>query len=424
MEAAGVAAGEKTIDLPVLGQTRKLARLAVGRTSEVDLVVSPRRAEPFALKRIGKPLAAAPGFLEALAADGRIAADIHHPNLVEVLEVGAAGGEGLVALAHLTGHDAGWLIQTEGGRSKLTPEPAAIAIVLGAAAGLEHAHDQAGEGGRPLGLVHGCLTPAKVFVTYAGDVKVLDLGIARGAVRIAAANPELLGKVVPCLSPEQARGALPDRATDVFALGLLLWELLTGENPLPRTRRDPGAAWAAWQPPRAAQTRRVPPSLARIIERALAPEPTRRYPTAASFARELEEYARSHDVKTAPDERKALLHAYLAELFPGEEKKASALFSKPPPAAKLLPSYTAQVEALSMQVPIGPWWRRWLPAAIVLLLVVVAATALLAAKPSRRRHILQFGPTIQASPPKTPDLPLLPPSKGREGMPDLELGPK
>ena len=244
---------------------------------------------PLALKRILPHLAREERFVQMFLDEARLLARARHPNVVRVTELGQENGELFLAMEYLEGESFASLGRRLVATGRQLSFALAAYLVAEAAAGLHATHEIADDDGTTLGVVHRDVSPQNLFVTYDGHVKVLDFGVAKAADRLTVTETgELKGKL-EYMSPEQARGMPLDRRSDVFALGVVLYETslqrrlfkrpsqlrtlqaITEEPLVPPSRVEPS----------------YPPALERIVKKALAPRPADRYPTAAALRREL-----------------------------------------------------------------------------------------------------------------------------------------
>ena len=185
---------------------------------------------PVVIKRILPHLAQKKDFVDMFLDEARIVAGIRHPNVVQVTELGHETGELFLAMEYLEGESTSGLMrrmQVRGERLDLT---LACYIVAEACAGLHAAHELADENGNKLDIVHRDVTPHNVFIGYKGTIKVLDFGIATASNRIAQTEAGQFKGKLEYASPEQCKGAVLDRRSDIFALGTILWELTTGKR--------------------------------------------------------------------------------------------------------------------------------------------------------------------------------------------------
>jgi serine/threonine-protein kinase len=243
-----------------------------------------------AIKRIHPHLGRETRFVEMFLDEARLAARISHPNVTQLYELGEAEGTWYMAMEYLHGETLSALARALWRSGEMIPWPICVRIAAQACEGLQHAHDLAGDSGEPLGLVHRDVSPQNLLVTYAGIVKVMDFGIAKAAGKISQTNTGALKGKVSYMSPEQVRGRPVDRRSDVFSLGVVLWELSTGrrlfkdESEFESMRR---VTEAEVRPPTELGAR-IPQELEKVILRALSREPDDRFPTAAQMQRELE----------------------------------------------------------------------------------------------------------------------------------------
>lgn len=215
----------------------------------------------------------------------RLSAKVVHPNVVQVLDVIQSGPELLFAMEYVHGDTLRALLMD-------AKEPLAIDVALGIAVplllGLEAAHTARDEQGAPLGIVHRDVSPHNVLLSADGDVKVLDFGVAKAAIRSQLTQPGSLAGKVGYASPEQARGAALDARSDIFSAGIVIWETLTGRR-LFRAENASDVATLAnvlemeIEPPSRFRAG-VPAGLDDVILRALQRDRERRYATAGELA--------------------------------------------------------------------------------------------------------------------------------------------
>jgi eukaryotic-like serine/threonine-protein kinase len=243
-----------------------------------------------ALKLILPHLADSAHLRDMFLNEARIAARLEHPNIVATYELGEVEGKYFISMEYLPGEDLSAVIgRCQGGPT--VPIEIAAGLAQQVAKGLHYAHDVRDGQGRLVGLVHRDVSPRNIFVTYHGGVKLLDFGMVRNPAGPKSVPGVFKGKYGYC-APEQLDGGRIDRRTDVFCLGIVLWECLTGARLFDvgtdvetidavRSRRieRPGA----WRP-------EVPRPLEEIVMRALAREPAQRYQSAQEMAEELDRF--------------------------------------------------------------------------------------------------------------------------------------
>lgn len=288
----------------VFGKYQLIAQLGEGGMAQVFLAaLAGPRGSGFSkltvIKRLRSSYEDDPEFITMLVDEARIAARLNHANVVQTHEVGEVDGKYFLAMEYLDGHSLHRIqnrtraIIARGEQNRGLTKAMGYVIVLDVLAGLHHAHELSDYDGTPLGIVHRDVTPPNVFVTYDGQVKVVDFGIAKAAGRGSETRHGVIKGKVRYMAPEQAIGNAVDRRADIFSVGIILWEIATGER---RWKEDNevsivGALLAneAYIPPRDIDPS-VPPEIEAMVQKALSFNPEDRYATAEQFRRELEEY--------------------------------------------------------------------------------------------------------------------------------------
>jgi serine/threonine-protein kinase len=275
-----------------LGRYPIVGELAVGGMAEILLarVVGPSGFErPVVIKRILPHLARQPSFVSMFLDEARIAAAIRHQNVVHVQELVREADELFLVMEYLEGESVAGLMRRLVARHETLDRSIATHIVAEACAGLQAAHVLTDEDGTPRNLVHRDVSPQNLFVSYDGQVKVLDFGIAHAVGRSTRTETGQIKGKFEYMSPEQVRGEPLDRRSDIFALGIVLYELSTlrrlFKRPSPAEVIQAVNEGAVVPPSRLVAD--YPPSLEAICMRALAPSPDGRYPTAADMRRDL-----------------------------------------------------------------------------------------------------------------------------------------
>lgn len=311
----------------LVGRYELLRPLAKGGTATVHLGRPLAGGPPVAIKRLHPSLTADERCMNMMLDEAGLASRISHPNVVPILEVIREAGEVMLVLEYVDGVTVSQLTRSPNARNKrvaLPPEVAA-AIVVGALRGLGAAHTALAEDGHPLGLVHRDVSPQNIMVARDGAVRVIDFGIARALGRAeVTTGTELRGKV-GYMAPERLRGHKTDLRIDLWAAGVVLWELLVGarlfeaEDPIEVAVRVCTATLA--------QTGHD--ALDVVLERALARDLDQRYRTADEMADAIEaavtpatreqiaEYMREPSAWAAPPPRPAAVSEPNLPLEPG-----------------------------------------------------------------------------------------------------------
>ena len=271
------------------------------------------------LKRILPQHAESEDFIRMFLAEARLAATLHHPNIVQVYDIGEDANTYFFTMEYVQGQDLRKLVRAARRQQRPIPLEHILHIVMGVAAGLNHAHEKTGMDGKPLGIVHRDVSPSNVLVTYEGDVKIVDFGIAKAATaQVATIAGTLKGKI-PYMSPEQCRGESVDRRSDIFSIGTLLWELTTGKRLfagdnefaiLNRVAKGDVPLPSSIRPD-------YPPELEAIVMRALQSEPGQRYEQAVDLQIDLEDFAREARLPVSS----ARMSRFMRELFADEIRK-------------------------------------------------------------------------------------------------------
>jgi serine/threonine-protein kinase len=285
------------------GKYTLLRSLAKGGMAELFLALQKSVAgfeKLIVIKRILPSMNQDKAFIEMLLHEARIAATLSHPNIVQIFDVGSAEGLYFIAMEHVHGEDIRSVVrQMKQMNVPEFPLEHALAITLGMCAGLSYAHEKPDLDGTPLGIVHRDISPQNVVITFSGDVKIVDFGIAKSDTKMAGdtKSGKLKGKV-PYMSPEQARGEVIDARSDIFATGVMLFELTTGK------RLFKGASEfetlkliCEREYPRPSQIRPgYPPNLERIVMKALAKDRNERYQSAREMQYDLEQFVREERI--------------------------------------------------------------------------------------------------------------------------------
>ncbi|TAK19980.1 MAG: serine/threonine protein kinase [Myxococcaceae bacterium] len=239
------------------------------------------------LKRVLTHLAQNDGFLKMFAHEARIASQLRHPNIVQVLEVGEHEGLPVLVMERLEGADLLRLLQQCVTRRQSLGTAVSMAILAGAARGLGYAHRARSSDGRALRLIHRDISPHNVFITRDGGVKLLDFGIAKSAAHVGLTSTGQVKGKISYMSPEQIRSLPIDARSDLWSLGVVLWETLAGEKLFTRDN-DAATLHAILHDPIPPLNRREAPGLDDLIARILQRDPAARIGTAEEIAATLE----------------------------------------------------------------------------------------------------------------------------------------
>ncbi len=274
------------------GRYRLLKKLATGGMAEVFLAQQ-KGLEGFekllVIKRILPHLADDQEFVSMFLNEARIAARFNHPNIVQIYDLGKEEDTYFIAMEFIHGEDLGRIMRKAWQARAWIPVPIALRIIASVCEGLYYAHTKTDEHGNPLKVVHRDISPQNIIVSFDGNVKVLDFGIARAADQVSTTRSGAIKGKYAYMSPEQASGKVVDHRSDIFAVGLVLFELLTGMRPLKR-ENDIMTLKAAvdCRFPRCSEVANVAPEVDPLVQRALAKLADDRYPDARAFQMAIE----------------------------------------------------------------------------------------------------------------------------------------
>ncbi len=312
-----------------IGKYRVLHQLATGGMGEVFLA---RNEGPggftklVVVKRILPHLARDPVFVKMFLNEAKLAALLQHPNLVQIFELGEHDGSFFLAMEPVLGHTLREICDRLKEQGRPFPPQQLARIAAQILNGLHYAHTLKDEQGRPLGLVHRDVSPENVMVGFNGAVKLLDFGIAKA---VSSSNePTAVGAVkgkFAYMSPEQLKAHELDGRTDVWSVGVLLYELLSGQRPFTsvsdaelvrRIEREPHRPLDAAAPG-------TPPELVKIVHRALEKDRARRFPTAEAMAAALERWVEAQRTTLTNSQTSA----FMREVYGAEAEQVLASVS-------------------------------------------------------------------------------------------------
>ena len=255
-------------------------------------------------------------FVQSFLDEARLAAQLQHPNIVQIFDVARLDGSPCIVMEWLRGRDLRHLLSRLGKEGRSIALDVGVAIVVGAASALAHAHEATDARGQRLGIVHRDVTPHNIFLTRDGVVKLIDFGIAKSAQQLATTQAGVIKGKIGYLSPEHLRGENIDARADLWSLGVVAWEVFTGrrlfraasqmdamdivlERPIPSTRD--------YRP-------EVDEELDGIVASLLSRDRDQRAPSASHLLRQLTAWGRTHSIASAQE-----LAAWLEEIVPASE---------------------------------------------------------------------------------------------------------
>jgi eukaryotic-like serine/threonine-protein kinase len=302
-----------------IGKYRIIAELGRGGMANVLLAVAqgPARVQKLvALKVLRSAIAAEPETLAMFLDEARLAAQLNHSNVVKTYEVGAEDDQYVIVMEYLEGQPLSAVLRRATTVGTPMPLPHLLRVIIGVLEGLHYAHELTSYDGAPLRLVHRDMSPQNVFLTYDGQVKVVDFGIAKATSSENHTAAGVIKGKLSYMAPEQMASSGIDRRADIYSVGCILWaaaagkklwdgvagvdiarNVMQGRIPLPTTV-DPSCS----------------PELERIIMKALAFDPDQRFQTALEFQEALEGYCEKLDSQPREKEVGAFVAGLFAEM--------------------------------------------------------------------------------------------------------------
>jgi serine/threonine protein kinase len=301
-----------------LGRYRLVERIATGGMGEVWRGVDTGWGgieRPVAVKVIAPIFAREPDFVRTFVDEARLSFLLCHSNVVTVRDIGQTDETWFIAMEWVEGGDLGAILKRMDKRAgQPLPMRFAVLVAVEAARGLDYAHRLRDGSGQALNVVHRDISPSNLLVSFEGEVKVTDFGIARSRLKTTPSMPGAFKGKLGYLAPEQARGEDVDPRADLFALGAVLYEMLTGANPFTSNCTEREALGrvqtGSFQPPRL-HNPAIPQGLEAIVLRAMAPDREKRYADCGAMREDLEALARREGYAMSPSD----LGAFVRELL-------------------------------------------------------------------------------------------------------------
>ena len=305
------------------GPYRLVERVAVGGMAEV-FRAKRSGVEGFektvAVKRILSHLSDNKEFVDMFINEAKVVAGLTHPNIVQIFDLGKIDRSYYIAMEYVPGRDLRTTLRRARERGMPVPHLLTAYIVAKMCAALEYAHRKRDEAGHPMRIVHRDVSPQNILLSFEGDVKLTDFGIAKAASKATITDKGALRGKLLYMSPEQAWGNPMDRRSDIFSLGIVFYEMLTGQKPFVGTSETSilDTVRACKVAPPTSIDASIPEKLERVALKALERDPEVRYPDAAEMQRDLERIL--HEGET-PTPRNVTL--FLERLFDPAESGTS-----------------------------------------------------------------------------------------------------
>ena len=280
------------------GKYHLIERIATGGMAELYLAKlygAGGFEKDLAIKKVLPHLAQDQAFVQMFMDEAMITVTLNHGNIVQVIDFGELEGEYFLVMEFIDGVDLQLLIKR--GAESYDPIPVGLSVYVAEqiCRGLHYAHEKLGPDGNTLQIVHRDVSPQNVLLSFEGQVKLVDFGIARAASRISSTQAGVVKGKLAYMSPEQLTGQVVDRRSDVFAAGIILYEMLTNHRPFEGATPHETMALISrgkYQEPQKLN-RHVPRKLAKLVAKALETNPKKRFPTAGALANELSAFLHS-----------------------------------------------------------------------------------------------------------------------------------
>lgn len=311
------------------GKYLLLDQIAVGGMAELHraMITGVQGFEKLiAVKKILPHLTIEEELVDSFIDEAKLAALLHHQNIVQIYDFGSVEKSYFIAMEYLFGKD----LRNVMDKAKQDGSPLsleyALYVVSRVASGLNYAHNLKDFQGKQLNIIHRDISPQNIFITYEGDVKIVDFGIAKAATQSTMTQVGMIKGKVAYMSPEQADGKTIDYRSDIFSLGIILYELVTGEKMFQGdTMQILSKVRSAEFPPPDEVIKDVPDKLYEILNQALAKDPEKRYSSCNQMLSDLEEtmyaFTRRPTARGLSEYMKGLFKGEIAE----EERTMSAL---------------------------------------------------------------------------------------------------
>ena len=327
----------RTPPIQTFGKYQILERIATGGTAEIykaRLEGIGGFQRTFAIKRILPNFSQNSDYIAMLVDEAKVAGLLSHANIVQILDLGQVDGIWYIAMEYVHGRDLGALLRAAKDKGLSLPVPHAVFVAIELLKGLEYAHQrQVMRGGRPvaLNIIHRDVSPPNILLSYQGEVKLTDFGIARASLKVAETQAGVVKGRFDYMSPEQAAAAKDlDQRSDLFTVGVVLYQMLTGHHPfraeteVDTIDRVRGGTYT----PISQINPEVPFTLETIVDRALRVDRDERYPSATAFKEALDKFF--HDAGFLFTHN--TLAGYVKGLFPDGEKRDTgrSVHAEPP----------------------------------------------------------------------------------------------
>ncbi len=307
-----------------------LSKIATGGMAEIFLakhVNSPVNSMPIAIKKVLKQYGNNPVLVKMFLAEARIICNISHENIVKIYDFGKFDDQYFIAMEYVFGQNLGAIIEKLKERDMIMPLNLTIEIISAVLCGLDHAHNAQDRNGNFLNIVHLDMNPNNILISYEGKIKVVDFGIANANYTKKLKMDSGIQGTYAYLSPEQCSGKAVDRRSDIFSVGIILYEMLTGQTLYKHLDNDMAIMNSILNDEIEPINELMPdidPNLAKIVMRALEKNPNRRYASAMDMREDLQLIYNSLEF----DPNSEMLPAFVKKLFPAHFIKMTKIIEQ------------------------------------------------------------------------------------------------
>ncbi|PIE71523.1 MAG: hypothetical protein CSA22_01470 [Deltaproteobacteria bacterium] len=327
-----------------------------------------------AVKKLLPSSASESEVVEAFIHEAKLAALLHHQNIVQIYDFGHIGNAYFLSMEYLFGKDLQTLIKTARSQRITISKELALFIVARICEGLDYAHNMKAHDGTPLHIIHRDISPPNIFITYDGQVKIIDFGIAKAASKKVSTQDGLIKGKVHYMSPEQAQGLEMDHRSDIFSVGVVLYELITG------ARMFPGDTLTAlkkvqaldYEPP-ARRIEGITPELQQVFDTVFVMDPDKRYQSSGEMYTGIEHCMQQFGYHPTARMLSGFMKALFNSQIASEKQTLSRIMKIEPGESVTIDSETGSNDAKKPETARGFKYRS---IAIPLLILGALVTAL------------------------------------------------
>lgn len=346
--------------METLGRYNLVSRIGTGGMAEIwkAKATGPSGFEKtVAIKKILPHLVEEGNFIEMLISEAKLVASLQHPNIVQVFDFGVIGEqEYFIAMEYISGKNLSMVSKAVNEKKIIMPQNIALYVIIEACKGLGYAHTRKDENGQHLEIIHRDVSPQNILMSYDGDVKVTDFGIAKVASALGSTAIGVLKGKLSYMSPEQAKQQPLDLKTDLFSLGIVLHELLSGERFVEgQSPADIYSKIITYEGAPMGSLGRIDPGLQEVVKKVLAPDPDDRYQTAIDLETALTTQSNPKELLEA----RTQLAEMLQDMFKEDYRKE---LSKSPPISEQSNVKASLGADLAATVAERPSWENSLAA--------------------------------------------------------------